>query len=89
MLLRNFFQPDAEYSARCGSGVCDPLKQLGVMLETIVEPVLVRLETNEDAGRTTVARDDDLVRLRQPEIPRKVILHLRECHPPCSGSPEP
>jgi len=46
MLLRNFFEPDAESSAECGSGVCDPLKKLEVMLETIVEPVLVRLEAD-------------------------------------------
>jgi hypothetical protein len=56
----------------------DATQELGVMLETIVEPVVIRSKPDQHAGRPPVARDDDLLVNRQPEVLRQIILDLRE-----------
>src|SRR5262249_59290452 len=61
--------------------------ELRVVGETIVEPVFLVTEPNQDTGRPTMASDHDLFRLGQPEIAGEVILHLRQRHPAGLGYP--
>jgi hypothetical protein len=46
------------------------------MRKTVVEPVILSTEPDQDAGRPTMASDDDLFGLGDPEVARQVILHL-------------
>jgi hypothetical protein len=43
------------------------------VLQLVFEPVLFGPKPNEDTGGAAVARDDDLLGLCQPKIPREVI----------------
>ena len=51
-------------------GTCfgNAIQKLWVMLETIIEPVVFRGESNQDPGWSAVAGDHDLVVHGQPEV---------------------
>lgn len=49
-----------------------------MMLQTIVEPVILRFKSDQDAGRPSVARDEDLLGLRQAQESREVVLDLSQ-----------
>ena len=50
-----------------------------MVFETIIEPVLFRLETDQDASRPSVSRDEDLLRLGEAQEAREIVLDLSEC----------
>jgi len=58
----------------------DSLQELRVVLESVVEPIVVGRETDDDARRSSVARDDDLFRGRQAQVVRQIIFRLRQRH---------
>ena len=60
---------DSLARAKGDSRLVDATQKLRVMLETIFEPILFRRKSDEDAGRTTVPCDDDLLVDRQPQVP--------------------
>jgi len=75
------------FSCTQGSAcVRDPVEELVVVLEAVLEPRLLILEANQDAGGSAVARDQDLLASRKLEVVREIILHLRQAHllPPAS-----
>ncbi len=61
-----------------------------MMLQTIVKPVILRLESDQDAGRPSVPRDEDLLGLRQAQEVREVVLDLsqRRLAHPASRDPQ-
>ena len=71
---------DSLASAKGDACLFDATHELRVMFESILEPFLFRRKSDEDAGRATVPRDDDLFIDRESQIPGQVILHLRQCH---------
>src|SRR5262249_4008897 len=48
------------------------------MFETIVEPVLFRLEADQYTSRFAMARDDDLLRLSLAQIAGQIVLDFRK-----------
>jgi hypothetical protein len=85
---RHILEPDAETLPNLGTALYDTTKELWIALKLILEPIVLRLEADENARGTPVTSDDDLARFSQPQVTRKVILHFRECYPSCLGSPE-
>lgn len=72
-----FDRNPASASDRCAR-LADAPQKLRIVLEAILEPIILRLETDEHARRLAVARDDNLLVLRQPEIAREIVLDLCE-----------
>lgn len=50
------------------------------MLQPVVEPIVLGLETDKHACRLAVARDDDLLTLRKSQVSGQIVLDLRERH---------
>src|SRR5881296_716484 len=57
---------------------CDALREARISFEAVLEPVVLRDETDQHAGRLAVSRDDDLLLLGEAEIPGEVVLDLRK-----------
>src|SRR5262249_25327306 len=53
----NVFQPESASSAQAAPRLFNATQEARVMFETIVEPVLFGLESDQHAGRFAVARD--------------------------------
>lgn len=88
-LWRQLFQSDPAPFLESVSSRRNTAQELGMVLETIVEPVLLALEPDKNTGWLAMPRDEDLFGLGQAEEPRQVILdfsqrHLahRACHAP-------
>jgi hypothetical protein len=60
----------ANLSARLGH----PMQKLRMMFEPIFEPVLVRAESDQDAGRPSVTSDQDFLVFGQAQVLGEVIL---------------
>ena len=50
-----------------------------MMLDAVLEPVVLALEADQHTSRLTVARDENLLGLRQAQKAREVVLDLSEC----------
>src|SRR5439155_16574251 len=46
--------------------------------EPVFEPVVLRIEADEDSGRLTVASDDDLTARGHAQVAGQVVLHFGE-----------
>src|SRR5215208_6737842 len=82
------FQANATAGAQALARTLDPCEKTWVVFKTVVEPVLLRCEPDQDAGRAAVTRDQDLFVGRFPQMARQVVVQLREwnfLHPasPC------
>jgi hypothetical protein len=64
------------------SSLCDPPKELGVALQPIVQPLILRRKPDQHAGWPTVPGDDGLLFGRQTKVLRQVILDLSQSHRP-------
>jgi len=53
-----------------------------MVLEAIVEPILIRLETNEYSGCPAMSCNHDFFFGGKTEILRQIILNLRQSHRP-------
>ena len=54
----------------------DALKETAVVFESVVKPVILRSEPNEDTGGLAMAGDQDFMRLRLPQIAGQVVFDL-------------
>jgi hypothetical protein len=70
---------DSLASAKGNACLLDATQKFWVMFEPVLEPFLLRRKPDEDAGGTTMSRDDDLFIDRESQILGQVILHLRQC----------
>ena len=52
-----------------------------MMLQSIVEPVVLALESDKHSSRFAMAGDENLLGLCQAEESRKIVLNLRESRP--------
>ena len=48
------------------------------MLQTILEPIVFRVEANQHARRLAMSSDHNLLGGRQSEIVREIVLHGRQ-----------
>jgi len=71
---------DSPTSANSRSRILDATQKIRMMLEPIVEPIVFRPKSDQDASGATVPRDDDFLVDREPEVFGKVILHFRQSH---------
>ena len=60
----------------------DPREEFGMMLQAVIQPVILGLESDQDPCRPPVPGDQDLLLGRDAEIAGKVILDLRQGHFP-------
>lgn len=65
-----------------GSRLLDSAQELRVVLQTILDPIVLGSEPDQDAGKAPVTCDDDLVHGRLPEIVGEVVLDLGQGHFP-------
>lgn len=49
-----------------------------MMLQSIVEPIILALESDQHSGRLAMAGDENLLGLCQAEESRKIVLNLRQ-----------
>jgi hypothetical protein len=56
---------DTRTSAKSRSRLLDATQKLRVMLESILKPILVRPDSDQDASRAPMPRDEDLLLDRQ------------------------
>jgi hypothetical protein len=53
-------------------------KKPGIILESIVEPIVLRLKADQNPGRFPMPGNDHLLFLSDMEVPRRVILDFGE-----------
>lgn len=76
----DILKPRTQASPECLARFLHALKELRVILESVLEPGLLRPKPDQHAGRAAVPRDHDLLVGGQPEVSRKIILHLGQGH---------
>lgn len=64
-LCRKVFDPNAATVLDIAPRFGHAPQEFGMMLQAIIKPILVALKADQDAGRFTVPRDDDLLGFRQ------------------------
>ena len=77
-LLRNVLEPNAPASGEVAASFAHTTQELRVVLKAVVKPVLVRVKADQYSGRSAVPRNDDFLVHSEPQVPRQVILDLRE-----------
>jgi hypothetical protein len=80
-LRLDVFQANALATTKCRPSLRDLRQECRIALEPVFEPIILRLESNEDASRLAVARDDNLFLRRDPEVAREVVLNLSDRYP--------
>jgi len=50
-----------------------------MMLQSVLEPVVLGLKPDQDAGGLSMTCDHDLLGGREPQIAREIVLHFGEC----------
>jgi hypothetical protein len=75
--FKQIFQATPFASPQGLASSCYSGKKLRMILQAVIEPILVRFETNQDPRRPTVPGDEDLFSFRQAEIVGEIILYLR------------
>jgi len=75
---------EAESTTRAQRRPClgNATQEFRMMFEAILEPVVFRSESDQDASRTTVSSDHDLFIFRQAEVLRQIILDFSQGHRP-------
>ena len=61
-----------------GASTRHPRQELRMILQAVFEPIVFGLKSNQHARRSPMARDQDLLISRRPEVAREVILDLRQ-----------
>ena len=75
--ILGIFQRDSFLSSERRPGFGDSLEKLGMILQSVVEPIILRLEADQDARRSPVASYDDLLLLSDTEVPGEIVFDLR------------
>jgi len=52
-----------------------------MVFEAVIEPVLFAFEPDQQAGRLSMPRDDNLLGLRQAQESLQVVFHFSQRHP--------
>jgi len=65
-LPRDVLKPSPAARRYVGPRLAYAVEELGMMLKTVVEPILLGTKPDEDTGRASVPRDHYLLRLSRP-----------------------
>jgi hypothetical protein len=60
--------------------LCDPLEEAWIVFQFVIEPIVFRSKSHQDARRLSMPGDNDLLIFRQAEVVRQVILDFRQCY---------
>ncbi len=77
-----FFQPDALPGGQGCPRRRNSAQELGMVLESVVEPIVFGLEADDDARRSPMTGDHDLFRRGETEVSGEIIFRLGQCHAP-------
>jgi hypothetical protein len=80
-LRRQILEWDAATAPERFSRLCDSPQELGMVLQSIVEPVVLTFEADQHTGRLPVPRDENLLGLGQAQESRQVVLDLSQRRP--------
>gem|GEM_PF-6896209 len=86
-LTFGIFKPYPTALSQTATGTFDSPKKTPIILETIVKPIVFRVETDQHTGRLSVTRNDDFLLARLTQITRKVVFDFRQGHFPYPGLP--
>src|SRR5437868_15544681 len=73
---RKFFELYAASPPQALPRPLNPFNEAGIIFQLIVEPVLLRRETDENTCWLAMPRDDEPILLRDAQVLRQVILDL-------------
>jgi hypothetical protein len=74
LLSFNILQPHSASGAQTVPRLFNATPETRIMFETVVKPVVFRLEPNQHTSRFAMPRDNDLPRLSLAKIARQIIL---------------
>jgi hypothetical protein len=86
-VLSLILEPDASSLAYALTCPFDPIQKTWIGVDAVVEPVVVRFETDQNAHRFAVPRNDDFPLSGLAQKPREIVLHLGKRDLPHSGLP--
>ena len=72
------FEFDSFAAAQAGPRLLNPLEETRIVLDLVIEPIILRGEAHQHAGRPAVPRNDNFFLLRHPEVLRQIILYFRQ-----------
>ncbi len=70
------FDSDSKTGAQAGASGCNALKKSCIVLQSIIKPVFLGSETDQDSCRLPMSRYYNLFFLSYPEKPRKIIFYF-------------
>jgi hypothetical protein len=73
-------ESDATPTPEIFTGLGDPPQKLGMVLQSIVEPVVFAFEADQHTSGLTVPRDENLLGFGQAQESREIVLDLSERH---------
>ena len=77
-MLDRVFQRYTKTLTKRSPCVLDPSQELRMVLQAILKPIVVGCKADQDTGRAPVARDDDFIFRRLPQILGQIVLNLRQ-----------
>jgi hypothetical protein len=78
--LFDVFEFDASTSTEASASLLDTLYKPWIVFKSVVEPVVLRLESDQHASGFAVACDNDILCLGFPKKARQVVFHLGKGH---------
>ena len=78
MLGRQILEADTASTPETLTRLCYAPQELGMVLQSIVEPVVLALKADKHPGRFSMPRDDDFFGLRQAQKSRQIVLYLSQ-----------
>src|SRR5204863_7632031 len=85
---RKIFEACGEAGAERLFGLADLGAESRIVLDSILDPVLLGGESDQNPRRLAVPRDHDLFAFRQAQIPGEIVLDVGQRHLLQPGTPE-
>ena len=76
----DIFQPDSATCPEAGASLCNPLKKPRIAFQSVLEPIILRPEANQQPRRLSVSRNHDFRFLGLSQIARKIVLYRCKRH---------
>jgi hypothetical protein len=83
----DIFQPNALARAQALPCRFNPAQKARIIFQSIIEPIIFRLKTNQYARWFAMPCDDDLLPLCLVQKSREIVLDLRQRNPPHARLP--
>ncbi len=79
-LCVEFFDSNALTFSEALASTFNASQEPGIMFELVVEPIILRAKSNQNARRPAVPRDDDLLGFRQAQVFGQVVFDFRQSY---------